>query len=343
MNLANLISVIVPMYNAEKYIEQCIDSIEEQTYENLEIILVDNNSSDNTLNIAKHKAERDSRIKILSCKKQGVSATRNVGLNFSHGHYISFVDSDDILAPNTYEDSISALIKYDPDFVLLGFYKFDESGDMKEENIYFPDGFFEGSNYKKAALDMAFSNKGHTVPSYVYLRVIKSSVVKNHQIKFDEKVGRSEDFQFLMKINMVSKSMYSMYNSKYYGYRQIQNSLSHSYTSNYKKMIDIIFDDLYQFGNIIGDQEYVNRLYYRNIIYYEICAREIEANKDLDSCQKNKMIQEIFNSTNFVEVTKKIKLSDGMNNIGFSFLFLKFRMNKTFQIYTHIKRMICLY
>lgn len=337
MNSKKLISVIVPMYNAEKYIEKCIDSIENQKYKNLEIILVDNNSSDNTLNIVKDRAQKDSRIRIYSCKKQGSSATRNVGLRLSHGQYISFVDADDVLAPNAYADSISVLTKYDPDYLLFGFYKFDENGSVNDDYIRFPEGFFDGKNYYNLALDMAFSNKGHTVPSYVYLRIIKTSILEDNHILFDEKVTRSEDFQFLMKLNLVSKSMYSMYEKKYYGYRQVANSLSHSYTPNYLNMIDIIFNDLYLFVSKIGSLEYMNRLYYRNIIYYEICAKEIILNRRLNSHQKNEMIKEMLDSSSYKKAIKKIELRDGMNKIGPSFLLFKLKTVRLIQTYIKIK------
>lgn len=97
------ISVVVPMYNAEKYITACIKSILEQTYWNLEIVLVDDGSKDHTLEIARKYQEQDSRIYLISKENTGVSDSRNVGIHNAHGKYLTFVDSDDYLESNCIE------------------------------------------------------------------------------------------------------------------------------------------------------------------------------------------------------------------------------------------------
>lgn len=99
-----LISIIVPVYNVEKYLPQCLDSIMVQTYTNLEIILVDDGSTDNGGHICDEYAKSDSRIKVIHKQNAGLSAARNLGLDIAHGEYIGFVDSDDWIEPTMYED-----------------------------------------------------------------------------------------------------------------------------------------------------------------------------------------------------------------------------------------------
>ena len=94
------VSVIVPIYNSEQYLPICIESIQRQTYMNLEIILVDDGSTDNSLNICKEYALQDHRIKVIHQENSGVSAARNVGIDLSEGEYVTFVDSDDELLEN---------------------------------------------------------------------------------------------------------------------------------------------------------------------------------------------------------------------------------------------------
>ena len=89
------ISIIVPVYNREKYIEKCLRSLIVQSYEKIEIIVVDNNSKDDSVAIIKKLSKEDTRIKLYGCKKQGVSAARNYGLAKATGDYVTFVDSDD--------------------------------------------------------------------------------------------------------------------------------------------------------------------------------------------------------------------------------------------------------
>lgn len=113
------ISVIVPVYNVARYLEQCINSILEQTYTNLEIILVDDGSTDQSGSICDLYKEKDSRITVIHKKNGGLSDARNTGLNICKGNYISFVDSDDYLSPYFYEILMSVAKKKNCDIVAL--------------------------------------------------------------------------------------------------------------------------------------------------------------------------------------------------------------------------------
>lgn len=104
-----LISVIVPVYNMENHLEKCVDSIVEQTYKNLEIILVDDGSTDSSPMLCDDYAKKDERIRVIHKKNGGQSSARNAGLNSCHGSYIGFVDSDDYIEPIMYESLISAI------------------------------------------------------------------------------------------------------------------------------------------------------------------------------------------------------------------------------------------
>lgn len=112
-----LISVIVPMYNVEKYISQCLESLIKQTYKNLEIIVIDDGSTDQSLNIAKRYAKYDNRVKVYSFANAGVSEARNRGLRLAKGDYIAFVDSDDWTAEDMYRILVEKMIKYDLDMI----------------------------------------------------------------------------------------------------------------------------------------------------------------------------------------------------------------------------------
>lgn len=112
------ISVIVPIYNVEKYLDRCIESILKQTYKNIEIILVDDGSTDNSGKMCDQFAKRDNRIKVIHKKNGGMSDARNVGLDFVSGEYIAFVDSDDWISPVMFERLYSILKKYKTEIVV---------------------------------------------------------------------------------------------------------------------------------------------------------------------------------------------------------------------------------
>ena len=123
------ISIIIPVYNCEKYISRCLRSIINQTYKNLQIIVVNDGSTDNTLNICEDIARNDSRIEIYSKENGGVSSARNLGLKKVKGDYISFVDADDFLEVNMFSKMIYSL--KDEDLIVCNFYIVDEKGNKE--------------------------------------------------------------------------------------------------------------------------------------------------------------------------------------------------------------------
>lgn len=118
----DLISVIVPVYKVEKYLEKCIESIIKQTYTNLQIILVDDGSPDNCGKICDEYAKKDSRIEVIHKINGGLSDARNVGINRANGRYIGFVDSDDYIKEDMYEKLINLIKEYDADISICNLY-----------------------------------------------------------------------------------------------------------------------------------------------------------------------------------------------------------------------------
>ena len=130
-NDEDLISIIVPVYNVEKYLEQCLESLLNQTYKNIEIIVVNDGSTDQSLDILNKYSFKDNRIKLYSQKNQGISAARNTALEHINGKYIMFVDSDDWIEINTCETALHELKKNDSDIVMWA-YKRDYLNSSKE-------------------------------------------------------------------------------------------------------------------------------------------------------------------------------------------------------------------
>ncbi len=123
MDMRPLISIIVPVYNVELYLEECVRSILRQSYEEFELILVDDGSPDRCGEICEELAKRDKRIKVIHQQNQGLSGARNTGIRAAKGEYITFVDSDDRIAPNMLIDLLHLSLKLDADISLCGIYK----------------------------------------------------------------------------------------------------------------------------------------------------------------------------------------------------------------------------
>lgn len=128
----SLISVIVPIYNVEDYLNRCVDSIINQTYKNLEIILVDDGSPDNCPKMCDGYAKKDSRIKVVHKENGGLSDARNVGMEVATGEYVSFIDSDDYISLDFYETLLQTMIDNDSDIVECSVVKFYENGKFDE-------------------------------------------------------------------------------------------------------------------------------------------------------------------------------------------------------------------
>ncbi|MBQ2835559.1 MAG: glycosyltransferase [Clostridia bacterium] len=130
-----LISVIVPIYNVEKYVKRCIDSIINQTYTNLEIILVDDGSPDNCGKICDEYAEKDARIKVIHKENGGLSDARNAGIDIAKGEYIAFVDSDDFIATNMYEVLYKNIKETNSDIAIANYYKFESEDEIVDASL----------------------------------------------------------------------------------------------------------------------------------------------------------------------------------------------------------------
>jgi glycosyltransferase involved in cell wall biosynthesis len=120
-----LLSIVVPIYNTEKYLTECIESIRQQTYSNIEIILVNDGSTDNSFEICLNEAKTDRRIVLINQKNSGLSAARNTGISACSGDYLGFVDSDDFISPNMYEHLYGLITHYNGDIVSGSYVIFD--------------------------------------------------------------------------------------------------------------------------------------------------------------------------------------------------------------------------
>ena len=133
----SMISVIVPVYKTEKFLSDCIKSILNQTYHDLEVILVNDGSPDSSGQICEEYAKKDSRIKVIHQENAGVASARNTGLNLAAGEYITFVDSDDYICPQMYEEMLKCAKKNHCDLVMCDCMKVYSDGrqEMYSHNI----------------------------------------------------------------------------------------------------------------------------------------------------------------------------------------------------------------
>lgn len=207
--MEKLVSIIVPIYNAEHYLVQCLDSIINQTYRNLEIILIDDGSIDNSLSICNLYASIDERIIVVHKENGGVSSARNHGIIKSKGYYILFVDSDDTIERTYVEDLVIVNEDDSYDLIICGFkevytYKNLSRINLISENLSgnIKDDYYKLNDFCKSP----------------YVKLYKAEIIRNKNILFPLTIRIGEDqvfnhlyLHYVTKYNFVNKSLYNYY------------------------------------------------------------------------------------------------------------------------------------
>lgn len=221
-NATPLISIIIPVYNVEKYLRQCVDSVLAQTYKNLEIILIDDGSVDSSGKICDEYAVQDRRVKVIHQNNQGVYVSRNVGLQVATGEYIGFVDSDDYIKPDMYQILLEETLKNQVDITMCGQFLLKPNG---VEAVKFPQKtayiYPDNATWLKDLMTYPFATQ------VLWNKLFKKQAIGN--IIFNPQLRNSGDCQFLLdllckplRVAFVPQPLY------YYVVRD--NSITHRYS-----------------------------------------------------------------------------------------------------------------
>lgn len=223
-----LISVIVPVYNVEKYIEECLISIKNQTYKNLEIIIVNDGSKDRSIEICKKIINKDKRFLIFNQDNQGLSAARNNGLALANGEYFTFVDSDDYLEINMIESLLESLKDSESEISLC------PTTLVKSNGIFIEKPKINGYVPSETIIDMFFKQKNGMLHT-AWGKLFKMDI--SEDVKFP--VGRLYEDQFVI-YNSVLKHKCSISSNTSYYYRIREGSIITNNNNVPKKTIDMM-------------------------------------------------------------------------------------------------------
>lgn len=227
MNLLPTISLVVPIYNVEKYLRKCLDSLLAQTFSDIEIILVNDGSSDNSLGICEEYLQKDTRITLINKKNGGLSDARNVGLKIAKGDYIGFVDSDDWVEPNMYEVLYKLSIKENADIstCLLRVHSKDK------KHVQYSPYVFKVFDSKNAIHSLY---KGELSGFAAYNKLYRRSLFENIQFP----IGRVYEDAAIMYILYNTANKIAFTNKPLYNYLRREGSITNSGFS--EKRFDII-------------------------------------------------------------------------------------------------------
>lgn len=243
-----LVSVVVPVYNTGRFLKDCLESIVLQTYHNIEILVINDGSTDDSAEIIEQYAKVDSRIRVISNTNHGVSYSRNCGINLAMGDFITFVDSDDIINRYYVEKMVKAISLDDVSFVVCRYKSFQE-GKGSPNGISFGSnkiGILKNDFYELSLLNGLLYSPGE--------KLYRLNLIKKYNIQFDEKLSNGEDQLFnFAYYSLITK--YCLINEELYFYRTRKHSLSKSKT---KKSLN----DLYIARNAL-----INFLSKNNVLY----------------------------------------------------------------------------
>lgn len=342
------ISVIVPVYNVEKYLEECINSLRNQTLSDIEIIAIDDGSPDNCGKILDMHAKLDYRIKVIHKKNAGVSAARNDGINKASGEYLFFCDSDDWLEKEALEKMYKCIKKYNSDIVITDFQ--ENNGQSAKIHHMFSDEFTvtDADSIKK--IQMINFPKGYTNISTQFFskayciaapwhHLIRKDIIKQNNLYFDTDVrGMYDDGLFMLSVFEYVKKI-SYLKIVTYNYRVVSSSITHRFNPNILNTYSIVYNKVNEFIKSYNkDSEFIKAFYIRVFAYLNKSMEVYFFHPQNKKTQKEKYQEfcALLEQEPYAQAIKQIKIGDlGNSNSKILLWILRHNLKR---LYWFIKR-----
>ena len=290
------VSVIVPIYNAEQYLEQCLDSIVNQTLKDIEIILIDDGSTDGSAEVCQ-KYLSDPRVTYYHKENEGLAAARADGIARANGEYIGFVDSDDWIKPDMYEKMYNAAKSNCSDVVFCNCIQNEDGHRFSRE---LPVGAYDRDKIKSEVLPktLAFISKDGGKRAIRWsncMRIYKKDTLNNNNIKFDRRLRRSQDLQLTYESMLVAQNFYYI-DEPFYHNRVVSDSLSRGYTKNMWPLYTYLIEILYKDTENFTEMDLMDQMHLRAFFFATDCIEnEMKPLCPNDKKTRIKLIEEIMN------------------------------------------------
>lgn len=300
------ISIIIPAYNVEKYIAKCLDSVINQSYKNLDIIVVDDGSKDGTGSIIDDYSAKDNRIRAVHQPNGGLPNARNTGMKYANGDYIMFLDSDDWIEPTCCKVIISEMQKDKVDLVFFEYYK-----EYKNKTVQMKTYPHEKLIYNRDGKQEFFLYDMRTITAWG--KIYNAEIL--HKCEFNESLRTAEDVEFNYRIyDHVNKAVYIQ--RPLLHYRILEQSAIHGYDSQIKDNLKSVLECLSNW--LSTSMPFHEEAYYsfKAIAFLLVCQNGICLNKQLSFWQKRKKIsalkrdltyKDLFSNLNYVKIPKSRK------------------------------------
>ncbi len=279
--MKDLISVIVPVYNMEKYLDRCVESLINQTHKNLEIILIDDGSRDSSPQLCDDWASKDNRVKVIHKQNAGVSSARNDGIAVANGDFIAFIDSDDWIDETMYEKMIQKQKELDYDIVFAGYkLAYDEASyNVVEKSL--PQ-FCESKDIKYLLRheNLRFENNVYSTENNVNCYTVRILYRKKSigNLKFQENLNYMEDVRFLVELFLNKSLKIGLVEECLYNYYIRQSSLSHGKINDLQGKSTRFVESL---TPVLEKTEHTNLINAEKFYAYYMCvANKLKSNSD---------------------------------------------------------------
>ena len=306
------VSVIVPVYNVEKYLSKCLDSVLSQTYPHIEVILINDGSKDRSLSICQEYAAKDERIRVIDKENEGVSIARNTGIEAATGEYIAFIDPDDWVEPEAYEAMINQLKKWEADICLCNFYRDTKRRSQPKRFDFDEEILVDNEIIELLVNDMI--GMGDLLSKYTYIMgsvwrgVYKKSFLDEHALRFTPKVTVMEDLVFMVQTLLKCHRVAIDHGLRYH-YLQHASSTIHSYNEKMWEDLLVVYRQLEESIREANLEEKMrNRLDYRYIgMIFAAIKNETFVKKDSDFKDTVVRMMDIFTDNNLKTVLERVK------------------------------------
>lgn len=228
-----MVSIIVPVYNIETYLRECVESILNQTYKNFELLLIDDGSKDSSPAICDEFAKMDSRVIAIHKMNEGPSATRNRGIDEAKGEFIVFVDSDDLIHEEMLEKMVNAVTGYNTDLCICGYERFRDEWKQRSRISPYSLVIFQSQMELASVYNRASTNMFGVS---IWAKMYRTEIIKNNNIRFREDIDYEEDCCFNLDYfrHVTTTAVLRDY---FYFYRQMEQSLSKGYRKDIFKFL----------------------------------------------------------------------------------------------------------
>ena len=299
------VSIIVPVYNGERYIDGCIDNLLKQTYNNLEIIFVNDGSKDATKEILDRYVEKDSRIKVIHQNNTGPSGARNTGILNATGEYILFSDVDDEVEDNLVKDNVELARKNNADVVMFNFWYYFVDTDTMTPNAYNEDFAGNGKQYFEKYLKKTMDTEIYNAP---WNKLIRKTLLTDNNIFFDERYSIIEDVIFSSNVIRISEKI--VINSKRY-YKYFVRSSGSLITKFFENTYDCVLEAYNSGMNYCSrftDNEIQKRCFDELLLKYTMpYLKQISLESSITNKKKIELIRRIVLDSSMAEAIRNVE------------------------------------